>query len=113
LTGLSEVIDTLQELKRMHQLNMELLEQFSVACDFLLKSGVAVPNASTFASLPNKSMTLLNEIQAETPKILQYQKLADEKKQHIETDKEGTVPRNKRHNTNPPFFFWGNSCLAG
>jgi len=77
LTGLSEVADTLQELKRMHQLNMELLEQFSIACDFLLKSGIAVPNASTFASLLNKSMALLNEIQAKTPKILQYRKLSD------------------------------------
>lgn len=78
LTGLSEVVETLQELRRMHQLNMELLEQFSIACDFLLKSGVTIPNASTFASLLNKSMVLLNEIQADTPKILQYKMLSDE-----------------------------------
>ena len=70
--SMTEIINTLTELKQMHRLNMELLEQFSIACDFLLKSGVSVPNASTFASLLNKSMALLNEIQADEPKTLQY-----------------------------------------
>lgn len=92
MTGLSEAIETLQELKRMHQLNMELLEQFSVACDFILKSGIEVPNASMFASLLNKSMTLLNEIQADTPKILTYKKLSDASYHEPKTDDKLPVP---------------------
>ncbi len=38
-------------------------------------------------------MALLNEIQAETPKILQYQKLADEKKHLHGTDEDVPVPK--------------------
>lgn len=92
MTGLLEAAEILQELKRMHQLNMELLEQLSIACDYLLKSAVAVPNANLFASLLNKAMALLNEIQSDSPNILQYQKVADEKKQHFGTDDKEPVP---------------------
>ena len=92
LTGLSEVAKTLQELKRLHQLNMELLEQFSISCDFLLKSGVKVPNASTFASLLNKALSLLNEIQADEPKIIQYQKISDEILHGKKSDRDFTEP---------------------
>jgi hypothetical protein len=94
LTGLLEVAEILQELKRMHQLNMELLEQLSIACDYLLKSAVAVPNANLFASLLNKAMALLNEIQSDSPNILQYQKVADEKKHSDEADGKVTAPKN-------------------
>jgi hypothetical protein len=97
LTGLLEVIETLQELKRMHQLNMELLEQLSIACDYLLKSAVAVPNANLFASLLNKAMALLNEIQSGEPKVLQYTKVADEKKQQLGTDDKETGPLSLRN----------------
>jgi hypothetical protein len=72
LTKLQEVIDTYQELQRMHQLNIELLEQLAVTCDYLLRNKVAMPNESTLVSLLEKAMTLLNEIQADKPKLLQY-----------------------------------------
>jgi hypothetical protein len=71
---------------------MELLEQISIACDYLLKSDVTIPNGNVLASLLNKAMTILNEIQSDSPTILQYQKLTDEKKQSPRTDEEGTVP---------------------
>ena len=90
--NLNETIETLAELKRMHQLNMELLEQLAVACDFLKKSGVPLPNASTFVSLLSKAVSLLNEIQADEPKMMQYQKLADEKKHLLRTDEDETEP---------------------
>jgi hypothetical protein len=68
-----EVIDTLQELKRMHQLNIEILEQLAVTCEFLTSHHVQVPNSNILASLLSKAMALLDELQAETPKTLQYQ----------------------------------------
>jgi hypothetical protein len=74
----SEIIDSLTELKRISQLNMELLEQLSVTCDWLRKSGVKLPNQSAFDSLLNKTMALLDEIQADEPKILVYKKLSDD-----------------------------------
>ena len=92
MTGLSEVIDTLQELKRMHQLNMELLEQFSVTCGYLLKSGVQIPNARTFASLLNKAMFLLEEIKADEPTIIQYTN-SRRKVTPFKTDEEVPEPR--------------------
>jgi len=90
--SVTEIIDTLTELKRMHQLNMELLEQLGVACGWLLEHNIPIPNASTLASLVRKSLALLTEIQTETPKTLQYQKLADEKKHLHGTDGEVPVP---------------------
>ena len=74
---LTEIIDTLTELKRMHQLNLELFEQLNVACGWLLEHKIPVPNASTFYSLLVKAKALLIEIQAETPKMLHYPKLSD------------------------------------
>jgi len=62
----------------MSQLNMELLEQLAVTCEWLRNSGVKLPNQSSFDSLLNKTMALLDEIQADEPKILQYKKLSDE-----------------------------------
>jgi len=92
LTISQEAIDTLQEIKRMHQLNIELLEQLAVACDYLVSNHVEVPNSNLFASLIHKAMTLLDDLQADRPKILQYQKLADEKKQRFRTDEDEPVP---------------------
>jgi hypothetical protein len=90
---MTEIIDTLTELRRMYQLNMELLEQLGVACGWLLEHNVPIPNASTFTSLVTKSLALLREIQVEEPRMLQYQKLTDEKKQHFRTDEEEPVPQ--------------------
>lgn len=77
-----EAIDTLQELRRMHQLNMELLEQLAVTCEHLVSNHVEVPNSNIFTSLLNRAMTLLDELQADEPKTLQYRKLTDENLQH-------------------------------
>ncbi len=43
-------------------------------------------------SLLGKSFSILNEIHADSPKILQFQKLSDEKKQHYRTDEDIPVP---------------------
>jgi len=40
---LGEIIDTLQELKRMHALNFELLDQLKVACLTLLENHINLP----------------------------------------------------------------------
>ncbi len=60
--ALTEIIDTLKELKRMHQLNLELLEQLGVTCGWLLDNHVNVPNSEHIHSLLVKTQTLLNEI---------------------------------------------------
>lgn len=70
--NLTAIIDSITELKRMKQLNIELLEQLAVTCRWLRISGISLPNASTFDSLLNKTITLLDEIQADTPIMLQY-----------------------------------------
>jgi hypothetical protein len=99
--AIQETIDALSELKRLHQLNFELLEQLNVACQWIIDSHLCIPNEEKMRSLIGKSLILLNEIQADEPKVLQYQKLADEKKQPFTTaDKE----------TEPFFGFW---CLFG
>jgi hypothetical protein len=90
--SVTEIIDNLTELKRMYQLNLELLEQLAVTCDWLHKSGVHLPNESVFFSLLNKTTTLLDEIQADTPKTLQYKKLTDKKKHPIRTDEDVPEP---------------------
>jgi hypothetical protein len=90
---LTEIIDSLTELKRMYQLNAELLEQLAVTCDWLRKSGVSLPNESTFVSLLNKAMSLLNEIQSDSPKTLVYHKLSDEFSQRKPSDDNYTEPR--------------------
>lgn len=91
---IQEVIDTLNELKRLHQLNFELLEQLNVVCKWILDNHICVPNEEKMRSLLGKSLTLLNEIRTDAPAVLllQYKKLADEKKQPFRTDEEGTVP---------------------
>jgi hypothetical protein len=88
----TEVIDSLAELKRMSQLNLELLEQLVVTCTWLRNSGIHLPNESVFDSLLNKTIALLNEIQADEPKILQYKKLSDDWKHPNKSDGEVTVP---------------------
>lgn len=76
----------------MHQLNLELLEQLNVACGWILDNRITIPNSEHIASLLVKAKALLKEVQAEEPRALQYQKLADEKKQHFRTDGEVTEP---------------------
>jgi hypothetical protein len=64
---LTEIISTLQELKRMHQLNYELLEQLNVACSYFLKNHIKMPNEEKIVSLLSKAMTLLEEIDKKVP----------------------------------------------
>jgi hypothetical protein len=92
LSNLSSIIETLQELERLHQLNSELLEQLNVICGWLLEHNIQIPNPQTLLSLLQKAKALLTEIQAEEPRVLQYPKLADEKKQHFRTDEEVPEP---------------------
>ena len=88
---LSEVNSTLQELQRLHQLNIELLEQLDVTFSWLLDNHIKLPNESAFYSLVLKARALMIEIQAGEPNI-QYKKLADEFLQRKLTDKDFTEP---------------------
>ncbi len=91
----SDTIQTMQELQRMHQLNIELLEQLNVTCSFILEHKVEIPNKDTLISLMSKAWTLLDEIQADDPKILQYSTNRRKVTAYGEkerTDEEGTVP---------------------
>lgn len=90
---LTEIIETLQELKRMHQLNYELLEQLNAACGYFLENHIKMPNEEKIFSLLSKAAILLREIQSEsTLSVIAVTKLADEKKQRPETDDKGTEP---------------------
>lgn len=89
---LPEIINTLTELRRMHQLNFELLEQLSISCGWLIEHRVSIPNANTLASLLSKAMVLLTEIQGKDPKIIQYQELSDEFLQRKKSDGDLTEP---------------------
>ena len=64
---LTEIIDTLLELKRLHQINLELFEQLDVICGWLQDNKIQVPNEEHFLSLLIKARTLLNEVYARTP----------------------------------------------
>jgi hypothetical protein len=62
---MTEIIKTLSELKRMHQLNLELLEQLSVCCSWLMEHNIPIPNKATICSLLTKAKALISEIQTE------------------------------------------------
>lgn len=88
---LSEAAKTLSELKRMHQLNYELIEQLNVTCQWIIDNKIEVPNADKLQSLIVKSVSLINGVQSETPTFI-YRKLADEKKHPFRTDEDETEP---------------------
>jgi len=69
---LSEVVSTLEELQRLHRLNLELLEQLDVTCTWLFDNHVKMPNDSAFYSLLSKTKAILVEIQADELKTLMY-----------------------------------------
>jgi hypothetical protein len=73
---IAETIDTLTELKRMYQLNLELLEQLGVACGWLLDNKIPIPNRDTICSLLVKARMLLDEIYS--PPFLQHRKRTPE-----------------------------------
>jgi hypothetical protein len=92
LTGLSEVVDTLQELQRLHQLNVELLEQLDVTCTWLIDNHIKMPNESTFYSLLSKTKAILEEIHDKETKTLQYTIINRRKVTVSKTDEEVPVP---------------------
>lgn len=89
---ITELADALATMKRMRQLNIELLEQLNVSCTWLLENKVQIPNSSTFASLLTKVTTLLDEMNADEPKIMQYS-ISRRKVTDFRTDEEGTEPK--------------------
>ena len=90
---LTEIIDSVTELKRMSQLNLELLEQLAVTCNWLRNCGIRLPNENALDSLLNKTIALLNEIQADEPKTLQYKKIPTDEILHgHKTAKDFTEP---------------------
>ncbi len=90
--SLSNTIDILQELQRMHQLNIELLETLAIACSHITKNHVDVPNESTFISLLGKAWALLDEIKADEPRIIQYTTNSRRKVTPFRTDEDVPVP---------------------
>ena len=96
LSDLEIVIEKYQELQRLHQLNAELLEQLNVTCSYFVEAGIPFPNFDVLYSLFRRSKALLNEIQAGTPKMVQYKALQQTKSNRIygdeETDGDVTEP---------------------
>jgi hypothetical protein len=72
-----EIATSLAQLDRLHQLNLELLEQLDVTCEWLLDSGFQIPNANKLKSLLSKANTLLTEIYDERPSTLLFSKPSD------------------------------------
>ena len=99
MTGyLEAVTKTLNELQRLHELNVELLEQLDVACTWLIDNRVQVPNESVFYSLLSKSKVLLEEMQADEPIILRYTTNSRRKVTLFKTDEEVPEPMKGRLN---------------
>lgn len=73
MSELTKIIETLQELERVHQLNLELLEQLDVVFEWIIKSDVPVPNREKLSSLLVRTHALLKELYSSSPQILQYQ----------------------------------------
>ena len=73
MSNLSEIIGTLRELERLHQLNLELLEQLNVICDWLVEHDIPIPNPQSLYSLLSKAKSILNEIENSEPRILHFQ----------------------------------------
>ncbi len=78
VNAIDEIIDTFTELKRVHNLNIELLEQLDVACSWLLSQNSYLPNAEKLYALLAKTKAVLTEIQSDEPRTLQYKKITDE-----------------------------------
>jgi hypothetical protein len=91
LDYLTQFSDSISELKRMYQLNVELLEQLAITCDFIKRNKIPVPNEETFNSLLNKTTTLIDEIQADELITLQYSV-----NRHNPSDDSYHEPRNRR-----------------
>jgi hypothetical protein len=92
LSNINTIIKTLQELERLHQLNLELLEQLNVISGWLVEHDIPIPNPQILYSLLAKTKSLLTEIEGGEPKFLQYGKLSDGFLQRKKSDKDFTAP---------------------
>jgi len=72
-----ETGDALNELTRMQQLNLEILEQLEATCKWILEKKVWIPNRDTLISLLRKANTLLDEIYS-SPLRMQHPKRTPE-----------------------------------
>jgi hypothetical protein len=97
---LNEAIEIFSELKRLHQLNAELLEELYVSVEWLTKHNIPLPNSDTLLSLLSKSKSLLLEIQATEPKILQYS-LSRRKVTDSDNSQEGNTITNDKPYIHP------------
>jgi hypothetical protein len=79
-----EIADGLMQLDRMHQLNLELLEQLDITCRWLAENITEIPNIDKMRSLLAKTNTLLTEIYSKNP--------SDEFLQGDESDDKLTEP---------------------
>ena len=95
--GLRDAIDTYEELLRMHQLNLELLEtlEFSLLWvqDFSKKYNVAIPNRETLTRLLTKTSLLIEEISATNPTETRQHKSIRRFFTERKSDKDFTEPR--------------------
>ena len=99
---LGEIIETLKELRRMHQLNFELLDQLNVACGWVLENHIDLPNKEKLASLLSKGTTLLEEIngKSQSDGFLQRRKSDDNlTASEIDSSKEYNINEIKRGRT--------------
>jgi hypothetical protein len=73
MSELPSIIQSLQELQRMHQLNLELLEHLGVFFQWILDSKIDISNKEKFESLLHKTKALMNELYClDSPKTLHY-----------------------------------------
>ena len=97
MSELSTIIQKLEELERLHQLNLEMLEQMGVIYDWIIKNDLPIPNRDKLFSLLGKHNALLKELYNGTPKIIQYTALSKRKVtdnyQTDETNGEVTEPK--------------------
>ena len=78
VSELETIIQNLQELQRMHQLNLELIEYFGVWLEWIRKNDVPVPDKEKFYSFVSKTRALIHEIYSGlSSKTVIYRKLSD------------------------------------
>lgn len=90
--AIQQAIDALTEIKHLHQLNFELLEQLNVSCQYIVDNNIEVPNEPHLRSLLSKSLSLIAELQGKEPKTLIYKKVANESLHGDKTNGNFTEP---------------------
>ena len=87
-----EIASRLEELDRLYGLNLELLEQLDVTCEWLIDNIPQIPNIDKLRSLLLKVDTLLTEIYSDSPLFLQNSKVSDENLHDNKSDEDFTEP---------------------